>query len=417
MSQYLGKYEKLIKNFFSLFILQGLNYLLPLLTIPYLTRILGPTNYGKTIFASSIIIFFQVISDYGFNLSATRNISINTENKRKVSEIYSNVLCIKFLLSIIGFLILIVLTSLIPRFNDDRTLYYITYFGVFGNSLFPIWLFQGLEEMSYITKLNIILKTISTVLLFVFIQNSNQYILVPLINSIILIIVAIYSLNFINRKLDIKFIRPTIKSMKKEIVDGKDIFVTTFFSAILSNIGNFCIGLFLGDTVVGYYGAINKITKAIVSMFSPIITAIYPFINKIITDNKRDGVKELIKFGKIIMLITCIVSMVTFCYSYFIIFILCGKNFLSYVDILKIESIWIIFTILNNLVGIQFLISIGYGNLYSRCFLIAGITMIVLSFTMIKLFGIYTISISMLISEILLTIFMFFVIIRRKLYR
>lgn len=413
MYNFFGKYEKLIKNFASLFILQGLNYILPLITIPYLTRVLGPTNYGKTIFATSIITFFQVFIDYGFNLSATRNISINSNNKLKVSEIFSNVIFIKIIFSLMGFILLIILTFNIARFKEENLLYYFTYLGIFGNALFPIWLFQGLEEMSYITKLNILLKTLSTFAIFLFIHNEKDYLYLPLINSIILILIGIYSLFFISKKLNIKFSNPNFTKIKSELKDGWYIFITTFFSNILANIGNFFIGLFLGDTAVGYYGAINKITKTIISMFNPVITAIYPFLTQIMKKKKAEGIKELINIGRIIMFFAIIISVLTYIFSNMLIIFLCGEEYLLYSKILKIESIWIVFSILNNLIGIQFLINMGKGKEYSKCFLTSGIIMLILSFSLMKYLGVYTTSISMLISEILLT-FLMVILIKRE---
>ncbi len=157
-----GKYGKIIKNFLSLFTLQCLNYILPLMTIPYLARVLGAENYGKTIFAMAIIINFQVICDYGFNMSATRNISINRENKSEIEHIFSAVISIKCIFTIIGAVILTIMIFIIPRLKEDYMLYYFTYISVVGNVLFPVWLFQGIEDMKYITYINVAVKLIST---------------------------------------------------------------------------------------------------------------------------------------------------------------------------------------------------------------------------------------------------------------
>ncbi|HHI03288.1 MAG TPA: flippase, partial [candidate division Zixibacteria bacterium] len=81
------KYGRLIENFFSLSILQGANYLLPLITLPYLVRVFGAEGYGQVMFAYSFIQYFVILTDYGFNLSATRSVSVNRENSAKISEI------------------------------------------------------------------------------------------------------------------------------------------------------------------------------------------------------------------------------------------------------------------------------------------------------------------------------------------
>lgn len=411
-----SKYKKIMENFISLFTLQGLNYILPLITIPYLTRILGAENYGKTLFATSVVIYFQVVADYGFNMSATRNISINRDNKDKIELIFSSVLSIKIIFTIIGSGILVLLIFIIPRLRVEWLLYIFTYIGVVGNSLFPIWLFQGMEEMKYITYLNITIKIISTLAIFIFIRNSENYILLPLINSLVLVIIAIISLVFIKKKMDIRIIKPKIDTIIKELKDGWHLFITTFFSNIMANSGNFIVGIFLGDTMVGYYGAIDKVAKAIISMFTPITTAIFPFTSRALKEDKKSGIKEILKFGKIVMLLSLIVSIGVFIFSKSIVGILCGQEFVEYFRILNIQSIWLVIAMLNNFIGIQFLIGISKGNYYSKSFIIAGMSMIVFDLIFIKQLGIYTIPMGMVVSEAMLSIIMIYFINKNKLY-
>ena len=171
-----GENKRLLGNFFSLSILQIFSYVLPLLTLPYLVRILGVETFGLISFATAFIIFFNILVDYGFNLSATREISVHRENKKKTTEIYSSVLTIKFILIILSFIILSFIVFIFEKFNSHIELYFITFISVIGQAFFPIWYFQGMEKMRYITIINISSKVIFTMAIFIFVHKVGSII-------------------------------------------------------------------------------------------------------------------------------------------------------------------------------------------------------------------------------------------------
>lgn len=136
----------LLENFFSLSALQIFGYVLPLITLPYLVRVLGVEKYGLVAFANSFVAYFQMLTDYGLYLSAIREVSVHREDKQQLNKIFSTVMIIKSILLAVSFLILLVIVFGFSKFSANWELYLFAFGLVIGSVLFPVWFFQGMEK-------------------------------------------------------------------------------------------------------------------------------------------------------------------------------------------------------------------------------------------------------------------------------
>ena len=143
--------KTVINNFAWLSVLQIAGYIFPLISIPYLAKVIGVDGFGKIAFASAVIIWIQTITDWGFNFTATRDVAKNKNDKLMVSEIFSNVLWSRMLLMIISFVVLSILVVLIPLFKDNYLVIFASFLMIPGHICFPDWFFQAVEKMKYIT--------------------------------------------------------------------------------------------------------------------------------------------------------------------------------------------------------------------------------------------------------------------------
>jgi polysaccharide transporter, PST family len=411
------RYKRIVANMISLFILQGANYILPLITVPYIVRTLGAEKYGLIAFAMAFTAFFQVITDYGFNLSATRKISIFKQDKEKIANIYSSVIVIKFILCIISLLILLFTIVIFERFRSDFITYLYAFGAVIGNVFFSVWFFQGIERMKYITYLNLFSRGLYTVLIFLLVKAETDYNILIILNSLVPIINGLLSSSIIYYKYKIKLVIPNKQNIIKELNEGWHIFTTSLLSNILAVSGTFILGLFHSKEVVGYYAAIDKILKAFNGLMSPITQAIFPFISSNFGKSYNNGILAIKNVSKFILPLAITLSGILFIFSEYIISFLYGKEYLEFSIILKYLSIWITLGIINNIIGIQFLIGSGRGSEYSRAFVLAASVTIIIYFTMVNNFSFYAIIIGMLIGESLLTLSMLYRIQKLRLYK
>ena len=138
--------KKISANFMYLSILQGMNLILPLITFPYLVRVLGIENFGLLMFAQAFIVYFTMIVDYGFNLSGIREVSSNRNNKSKLIKIFSSIMIARFILALVGLIFLTIIVFSFEKFSQNWELYYLTFGIVIGTALFPTWFFKGWKK-------------------------------------------------------------------------------------------------------------------------------------------------------------------------------------------------------------------------------------------------------------------------------
>jgi len=272
--------KSLIENFVSLTMLQGINLIMPLITFPYLFRILGVDNFGLISLCSALIGYFNIFVSFGFELSATKQVAIYRENKVKLSEIYSSVLIIKILLFFISLLTLLVLARYTRITGDNGFLYFITFGGVLGNVLFPTWFFQGMEKMRYITLITVCTKLVFTALVFVLIVSEDDYYIAPLLVSIGSIINGLIAILVVAYKFRVNIYIPSFKVLWSQLSSS----VLYFTSRIANNgsgyIATTVIGLYFGNTLVGYYSLVEKIFYAFTSIGGIISQVLYPYVSR-----------------------------------------------------------------------------------------------------------------------------------------
>lgn len=396
--------KRLFENFLSLSVLQGLNYLLPLVTFPYLVRVLGVEKFGLLAFATATIGYFQILTDYGFNLSATRDISIHRDDKEKVEDIFSAVMIIKCGLLVLSFLLLTTLVFSFEKFRQDWLVYYLTFGMVVGQTLFPVWFFQGMERMKYITFLNILAKALFTIAIFIFVKKEADYWKVPLLNSLGFMVAGILALWVVFRDFKIDFIIPNMSAIKHQLIEGWYIFLSTVGINMYKQNSIFILGIFSDNTIVGYFSIAKKLMDIVNSLNGVVSQSIYPYTMKNISNKFIYGFLK--KVGIIIVLYTSIIGLILIRFSDLVTKFLAGSVY--YQTSLSIRLLALVPLFIGiNVPAVHILLGKKKDALFTKAVIIGGFLDLLLNFLIVPFFSYIGSCISVIITETFVTLMLY----------
>jgi PST family polysaccharide transporter len=388
------------------------NYLFPLITVPYLVRVLGPGKYGLVAFAMAFVQYFVIFTDYGFNLTATRNISVSREDPGKISKIFSSVMAVKFAIMSASLTVLLVLVFAFPKFRPDILLYLFAFGLIFGYVLFPIWFFQGMEKMKSIAVLNLLARALFLIAIFLFVRKESDYLYVPLFTSLGSILAGVVSLCIIFTRFKIRIVLPTLREIGEQLKEGWNVFISMISVSLITTSNTFILGFFATNEVVGYFSAGEKIINLASRAFNPILVAVYPHIAKIADAAKDMAVKKLRKIFVMVMLLSFAVFTGIFIFSGPIVGIVLGPKFEPSMTIVRILSPLAFVVPVAYIFANLGLLPFSLDRYFAKIYILGGILNTVLLLTLLYLVkaGAAGVAFSLLITQVTITILMYIVL-------
>jgi O-antigen/teichoic acid export membrane protein len=393
----------LIENFTFLSLLQVSNLVLFLITIPYLFRVIGSRSYGLIVFAQTIVYYITIFINFGFNLTATRDISVHRNKPEKITEIVSSILTIKMLFFLISMALMILLTGLIPNLKEYRILYLLSMFVCLSEALFPIWYFQGIEKMKYITFINVTTRVLATLLIFIVIDEPSKYYFYPLLAGIGSFSGAVAALFVVFRRHKVHFTFQPILILKNYLTSNVLYFFSNISTQIYVNANKIILGSFLGMVEVAYYDVAEKVINLAKVPYSLIGQTLFP---KVARDRN-------IAFLKNIIIITVAVTLgliiMLNIFSGQIINFFSGSKNISSIGVLKMLSFSLLPISISLFYGDLILINFGLKNEYAKMRFL-GMLVYFAFFLGLYLFnyiGVLQVALMVLTVELFLTVYSF----------
>jgi PST family polysaccharide transporter len=405
--------RRVVGNAASLVSMQVASYVLPLITVPYLLRVLGPERFGLIAFSQAVMTYFVTLNDYGFNLSATRELAICRADRRLKSELYFSVMAIKAALCLISLLSLCGIVHYVPRFHVNSAVFYASFLIVVGNMLFPAWFFQGIEKLYWISVVNMAAGLAFTATIFLVVRTSSDYVLAAFIQSGGRLAAGILGVIIIFWSEDLEVRCPTFAQMRQKLVDGWHLFLLQISVSLFISSITVVLGLVRSMTEVGYFSAANKILNAGQAVMSGIGQAMYPHVCSLASRSRAGAIIYLRKAMLAIGSISMVGGVLVFVFAVPIVRIVMGPDYLPAVAVLRFMSTIPFICAINNIYGTQAMLNFGMRREFTRTVISSGFLCILVLAPLAFWFGACGAAASALLFELLQTAILGAILYRR----
>jgi PST family polysaccharide transporter len=369
--------SSLAQNAAALYGVQIVRKLLPLVIIPYLARILGPAGWGIVAFMQSLAEFVVLVIEFGFNLSATREIARSRESKSACSEIMAGVLGAQVLLAVAGATGAYLVSRFVPLLHDNPRLVAAGLFYAVAQGFIPLWFFQGLERMRLAASLEVTGRIIGLLSIFIFVHSPQDTWLALGIQGVAPAVTTAIGLLIAYRTIPFRFPGPAL--VQAALKRGWPLFVYRSAES-LYGVGNaFLLGLFAAPAEVGYFASAEKISRAVFGLLNPVREALYPRLSSAAHHSPRSAAR-LARIGVVAMVGGGVVLSVSlFLSAPMLIGLLMGQAFTPAITVLRILSILPLLLSLTHSAGLQWLLPLGRDAEVNRIILSAGVLNVALA--------------------------------------
>jgi PST family polysaccharide transporter len=409
------RHSRIVDNTVALYVVLFANYLLPLITVPYVVRVLTPSGYGLGAFAMSFAGFFGTVADYGFNLTATRAVSVSRGSHHQVSRIATQVMFTKGVILALCAAVFWLLTGAVPKLRGNSLVMWMGFLQVAMVSLTPIWLYQGLEELRFSSRVNLAARVAYVPALFLFVRHPADTWKWMLLQALAAVISAGILWLHACLRLGVGWAKPRYADLRTQLREGFSLFISQAGVKAYTSGNTFILGMFTNMAVAGYYSAAERVVQLILGLLGPVTQAVYPRAVQLAASSRDAALhltrKMLLLMGSAGLALSAGVLVA----APWVAPILLGARFLPSITVMQILSPLPFLIALSNVLGIQIMVPFKHDVAFTVILVAAGLLNLGMSALLAPHWQGNGMAFSVTFSELLVTAAMFWYLGRRRL--
>lgn len=400
------KQKSITLNFIMNAILTMSSFIFPLITFPYVSRVLLPVGTGKVSFATSIVSYFAMFAQLGIPTYGIRACAKVRDNKEELTRTVQELVIINFIMSCIAYVVFAVALFTVPKMAQDKPLFLIISTTIFFNLIGMEWLYKALEQYTYITMRSIAFKFLALILMFLFVHEQEDYVIYGAITIVAAVGSNIFNLINVHKYI---FIKP---------VGGYDLMrhmkaVSTFLAmsvatTIYTNLDTAMLGFMKGDAEVGYYNAAVRIKSILVSLVTSLGTVLLPRASYYVEHGLKDEFLRITKMAlHFVWLIATPMMLFFIIFAEEGIFFLSGEAYANAILPMQIIMPTLLFIGMSNILGIQMLVPMGKEKTVLHSEIAGAIVNVIVNALLIPAFGASGAAVGTVIAELVVWLYQY----------
>jgi PST family polysaccharide transporter len=403
----------LVQNALSLYGVQVASYIFPLVTIPYVARVLGVSGWGLVAFAQSFGAWVALVGEYGFSLSATREVARYRDDRGKLTDILAGVLGAKTILAVVAGVFAAFLRWCVPIFSHHPALLWAALFWALGQGFSVMWFFQGFERLRLVAGIDISAKALATIGVFVLVRKPEDGWLVLIAQGSGFMLSTVIGLTLIYRQLPFRI--PSWASVREALRMGWSMFLFRSSVSLYTTGNAFILGLFVSPQLVGYYAGAEKISRAFLGLLNPISQTLYPRLSHL-AHRSENRAARLARISIGVMGASgAAMGALVFLLAPVLVRMILGIGFEPAVPILRALALLVPLVAFGNVFGIQWMLPMGMDRAFNTIILLAGAVNLSLALLLAPLYRDLGMAWAVVTAETFVSVSMYLVLRSQKL--